>query len=708
MNNLHSAKDIFSSEIKINEELDSDYDNNKNVAKLLFKEINQLNKNLKLKHFLSTEKLDPNKLILNSLRIGNFLEDNKKNDNYKHKKRNQIIKESKEKAVTAYLNRKSEKNKTNLNEEFKEILNKYNNNTRIKLDSYFDELIDLKNGQTAMIIDNKKLNLQIESLNNETTVIKQKLSEKDEEINKILDNFKKFDKIRPFFELIKNLPDKDPKKIIYEIFNDKNKLIEYINNLNKANEDYDDIIKLREKEKIKEKEFKDNILEKINKEKANDLKKTQILDHDILNHENQLYIIKNNNIEQIKYKKLLFYLYINIKKYIPENDYNLFIKKLGYNPILSEDNFDPTIFNENLYINLIKDYIINKASKSKEGNLLRITIVFANYLARKYLTKNKEYMRYNPVEAIKNIKLLLDKIKIQNFSLKRKEFILKDQLDELSLDKKNLESYLNEWKKKFKKLLLKIEISKRYQKNKKNQNELKVEENNIIETTNIIKKEKKGKRFSKPKSIEIIDNNNEILFENSDYNKKNQVFITHLNKIYKKNKISYKRILSKENNTQSKNEFKNTDINNNYRNNYLSPKVSLKLKNIFDKLTLSPNKDKLYKKNGIQGYNFYENINKLIKKFIKSESFAKYHYINKRKKLRIETAELSPLLIEKYKNKKLIKNSTEQILRPFSSEISKDNNYRAITHKIYNDIDNIISSMKKIGLTKNNQNTYSK
>ena len=67
MNNLHSAKDIFSSEIKINEELDSDYDNNKNVAKLLFKEINQLNKNLKLKHFLSTEKLDPNKLILNSL-----------------------------------------------------------------------------------------------------------------------------------------------------------------------------------------------------------------------------------------------------------------------------------------------------------------------------------------------------------------------------------------------------------------------------------------------------------------------------------------------------------------------------------------------------------------------------------------------------------------------------------------------------------------
>ena len=214
MNNLHSAKDIFSSEIKINEELDSDYDNNKNVAKLLFKEINQLNKNLKLKHFLSTEKLDPNKLILNSLRIGNFLEDNKKNDNYKHKNRNQIIKESKEKAVNAYLNRKSEKNKTNLNEEFKEILNKYNNNTRIKLDSYFDELIDLKNGQTAMIIDNKKLNLQIESLNNETTVIKQKLSEKDEEINKILDNFKKFDKIRPFFELIKNLPDKDPKKII--------------------------------------------------------------------------------------------------------------------------------------------------------------------------------------------------------------------------------------------------------------------------------------------------------------------------------------------------------------------------------------------------------------------------------------------------------------------------------------------------------------
>ena len=138
-------------------------------------------------------------------------------------------------------------------------------------------------------------------------------------------------------------------------------------------------------------------------------------------------------MEKFKYKKLLLFLYKIIKKFIPEVKYNLFIKDLGYNPLNTEDNFDPSIFSNSNYLKLIQEYILNNASKSTEGKLLRNTIVFGNYLARKYLIQNNkdDNYRYNPIETFKNIKIYYDKIKIKNFGLKRKISNLQRRLEEL-------------------------------------------------------------------------------------------------------------------------------------------------------------------------------------------------------------------------------------------------------------------------------------
>ena len=89
-----------------------------------------------------------------------------------------------------------------MNDEFQEILDKCNDKTRNKLDKYFDDLINLKNEQTKIIIENENLETQIENIDNESKFLKQKLNEKNEEINKTIKSFDNFNKIKPFFQLI--------------------------------------------------------------------------------------------------------------------------------------------------------------------------------------------------------------------------------------------------------------------------------------------------------------------------------------------------------------------------------------------------------------------------------------------------------------------------------------------------------------------------
>ena len=81
------------------------------------------------------------------------------------------------------LKRMNSEQKSMINEEFQEILDKCNDKTRIKLDKYFDYLIEAKNEQTKLVIENQHLESEIENINNESIILKHKLSEKNFEIN---------------------------------------------------------------------------------------------------------------------------------------------------------------------------------------------------------------------------------------------------------------------------------------------------------------------------------------------------------------------------------------------------------------------------------------------------------------------------------------------------------------------------------------------
>ena len=676
--------------------IDINSDKNKNDASFWIKEIKQLNKELKLKHLLKEKKFSSQEIIQNTLNIGRTLKKKLNKGIYSNKKSNEIIKDLKEKAKTKYISNKTEKNKLNLNEEFKEILDKCNDKTRIKLDKYFDNLITLKNEQTKIIIERHNLEKQIESISNDSIILKQKLKEKNEEINMIIKNFDNYMEIKPFFELIRQFPEKDPKEIMIEFFTSKQNLIDYLNKLNYAKEEFKDITKMRYREQKKQEKFKDNIIEKINEEREIFTNKNLIIEQDILNHEKQLENIKIINNEKMKHKKLLLFLYYEIRKFIPDKKYNLFLKEMGYNPINSEKDFDPSIFSNNAYINLIQECITSKVTNSIEGKLLRNTIVFGNYLARKYLGQNEknEKYRYNTVETFKNIKLYFDKIKIKNFTSKGKLITLKRQFEELESKRKIMEKSLEQRTIKLLEYLDKLELTKKG----KTVNQKIINNNNNYNTNNILIKKNKRKSFSKEKLLLVDDiKNDEIIFEEKKNKDMKKFFLTDVNRVLKRNQT-----LNKFNNFSSEN-LKKSKLN---KNTLLSPpkhtnfkfkNVTLNFQNLIRlndyKLSFSKNKDKIYKKNGVKGgFEIYPNLNNLIKQLVEDINFGLSNINNKKNKLKIETNEYFPLKRPHHeKNKIIMKNSkTETNFNKFSPEKNTFNNYEKISNQIIKNIDNNI------------------
>ena len=231
MKKFNSSKNINNSKLLTNVELFSNLEQNQNVAKSLINEIGQMQRDFKLKHCLSNDKFSSDELIMDALKTGQHLKNIKNSDNLKRRKRNEIIKEIEGKAITKYITNKSEKNKKNLNEEFQEILDKYNDKIRIKLDKYFDDLINAKNEQTKIIIENQYLESKIESSNDEYQILKQKLFKKNEKINKIIKELDEFNKLKPFFELIRKFPNEEPMEIMSVFFNNKQYIIDQLHRL---------------------------------------------------------------------------------------------------------------------------------------------------------------------------------------------------------------------------------------------------------------------------------------------------------------------------------------------------------------------------------------------------------------------------------------------------------------------------------------------
>ena len=639
-------KKSISSKRLSNIELFKDITQNKKAAKSLLTEIKQMNKELKSKHFLSDSKFNSKEFINNALKTGLCITEKNNIKNHNRIKIREMIKELKENAKVKYISNNFEKSKKNMNEEFEEILDKCNEETRIKLNKFLDDLIQTKNEQIKIIIENQTLESQIENKNNETQTLKKQLSEKNNELNKIIKKLDVYEKVKPFFELIRKFPEEEPKQIMSLFFNNKIKLIDLLHKINNFNEEYEDINKLRNKEQIKELKFKENIIERINEKKNYFDNKNKIIELDILNHEKQYEMVQKNKEEGMKHKKLLLFIFNLIKKFIPDKDYNNFIKQMKYKSKYTEENFDYRIFSNPDYINLIKNYIINKVSKCTEGILLRNTIVLGNYLSRKYLDSNKkEIYRYNPIKTYKDFKLYFDKINIKNFTLKRKFDHLKYELDGIQKEKNNIENIFNSWKLKYNELYDNPEMASIIQKNDKNKKDIKIIKNYKL---NHLIKRKTLKKFSEENKIIIDDNNNEKISKDIHRNI-DKFFITDINKINKRNENQYKTCLSHENYGIMRNKFdnnaisiqekyKNLSINNKF---YLS-KYFINLKDY--KLSMSKNRDKLVKKNG---------INRNIMKKTKSENS----------------------------------------LKSFSDEL---NNYKDISSQVINSIDKMINSIKTI------------
>ncbi len=645
--------------------------------------ISSSQKNILDKKNLNNNRLNPNNLILDALKIVEKLKSKKYLENRNNLEISEIIEDTKIRARTSYINNKTEKSKMEIKEQFSKALKSINKKVLNNLENNFHEIINIKNSYIEIMKENEMLDYELSNINKDVRILNKKLFNLNDEISKWQIKFNPFKKVMPFFEgLIRLFPNEEPKNLIINFFENKQKSIEYIHRLNKLEENFFDISNQRDKILHIENEERNHIESRIKEEKKLFETREKILKQEIFLYQSHYDNLQILNANKQKLKLKLIKLYKIIKKYIPHDNYNKFIKKIGYNPIKDEKEFDPSIFDNKYFSELIIECIINKASESNEGKLLRNTIVFTNYLSRKYLIENKKNnYRYEPVKTFRELKNYIDNLNFENNSIKALLINLKQKQSDLKYKRKNLEYILKKSKIEYKELLLKLE------KAKKIQLDLFKSKNNInknIENT----KEYKLIKSKSNNNLKFKINNKDNLFNTIEYynnSKTSKLFITHTNKIKEK-----KKNINKENKIIIENEK-------------INKKTGKELKEIIKNfktiknIKISNNKDKLYKTNGFNSTgNLFLQTQKILKEIYENEKIFKNPKSNKIKtdKLTIETSEEFPSLIyNRKKHQKEDKFKTEESKRPFSSILIKENNYKMISNKIINNIDNIIDTL---------------
>ena len=663
-----------------------------------------LKKKINEKRFSQTSTLNPNDLILGALKICEKVKSKEFSDSKNKMNKLDILEDTKLTARTNYINNKIEKSRIQIIEDFKDFLKSCNKNAFNILEKNLSQLNDIQNSYSKISNENEKLEYKISNINNDVRALKNKLLSYNDDIIKLKIKFRIFKKMMPFFEeLINQYPKEDPQKLIKEYFENKNISLEQLKRLGALEEKYYEIFNDRKKVIEKDNEERERIQMRIDEEDNIFKEKKKIIEDELFLLQKQDENVQKTNVSRNKLEKLMIILYKNIKKYIPEQNYNDFIKKIKYNPIKNEELFDPSIFSNKLYIELLENCIINKSTECIDGKLLRITIVFANYLSRKYLSKNKnKKYRYAPVNTFRDLKSLIDNIKSDNYRLKGIIINLKQKQSDLKMKSKNLENLQNKRKMEYYELLKKLETAKKVQLKllKSKNNNLKIfnteEKNRIITPTNNIIKSP-----IKPK-IKIENNNNDKnikIINNNANNSNSKFFITNMDKILNKNKKRKKslKICFSENNIKLN---KNKDLfeaheNKNKYNNY--KEILGHFRNVKN-IKMSKNKDKLYKKNAFNSTgNIFSNIEKIVKEVLKQEDFKNNNKNNniKKERLSIETYNDFPLSKEikkQIKKEKSFKKDNNK--RPYSNQISYEDNYKLVSNKILKSIDDMIFSIK--------------
>ena len=408
----------------------------------------------------SRKKFDGKDVIEEALQIGKRI----KTESQEHSKDNTYIKFSDElvlhtqiSARNNYIENISRKFKMGLHENFRDELIKCSGQGVMDLENKIENIEKTKEKYELAKIEHINLEQKLVDLNNDLRLITNKLSEKNQLINKEQIKFASFKIIQPIFEeLIREFPEEEPKELISSFRRNKDKYLSQIHELNKLNEKIYEIEKERKKEENRNQKFQSNINNKILEQK--------MLTDSMVNHyekEFKIYkdeheILKNYTKENIVLKQLLYNIYSWIKDYINPKKYEQFIKKLGYDPMRSKRKFDVTIFNKKEFVSLVNENILSSVTTCHDGVLLRTTIAFGNYLARRHLKHPNKY-RYDPVGTFREIKSAIDAKEFENYQLQGVIKNLTQKKMDSYLKIKELEHQVQKAKIKFQGLLTKFE-----------------------------------------------------------------------------------------------------------------------------------------------------------------------------------------------------------------------------------------------------------
>lgn len=649
-------------------------------------------------------------LTENSFSEKQKLKDKEKKPNYKFV--DEIIQDTHFTARNNYVEKLSENFKINLRKNFKDILIKSTSEDVDKLNKELDKIDEVKSTYEKALAENSKLQMRLLELNKELKIISNDLYKKTQVINKEQLKNISIKTIQPIFEeLIKEFPEEDPKDIVTDLKINKEKYISQIHELNKFNFKINELEKERQNDDNRNKAFQNDIKEKILQQKKLTNSIVSQLDKEYIIYKDEYEILLKYQKENENLKQLLYNIYSWIKDYIPKKQYESYIHNIGKDPLQNSKNFDAKIFNSREFVALVNECILSKVTNCYDGVLLRATIAFGNYLARKHLKQYNKY-RYDPVGTFREIKSVIDAKEFENYQLIGVIKDLNHKKAKSLLKIKELVHQLKKGKIKFQVLETKFQ---KYIKLKKKSPDLssgkiqKLSSKTNLNSSFSLKSEKIREKSEDKKENKIEENNKLNKF-------RKKFFITNdgqkgKNKNNKNKHIKIQsalipnRTLTENNkindsfydlnkNKKEENEDNDDDL---YKQTLLSIKNremnNIKLKSLQKKLCdleFSKNHDKLIKSNGFNGKeNLLLNIKDIMKEIYIEHptSFTKY----KKKKLYLTTN--TEFNFQKEKRKK--------IKRPLTTELPKVNygqDYQYISDKIMNDIDNIINRVNDFDL----------
>ena len=628
-------------------------------------------------------------------------EKNKENKiNFKYT--DEIIQDAHFTARNNYVEKLSENFKINLRKNFKDILMNSTKEDVDELEKKLDIIEQVKLNYEKALAENSKLQTKLVNLNNELRTISHDLYEKTQLINKEQLKNISIKTVQPIFEeLIKEFPEEDPKDIVTNLKINKEKYLSQIHELNKFNFKISDLEKERKNDDNRNKAFQNDIKEKIYQQNILTNSIVSKLGKEYNVYKDEYDILLNYQKENEYLRQLLYNIYSWIKEYIPKKQYEIFINKLGKDPLNNKKKFDARIFNNKEYVSLVKECILNKVTTCYDSVLLRATIAFGNYLARKHLKQYKKY-RYDPVTTFKEIKSVIDTKEFENYQLIGVIKDLNHKKSNSLLKIKELVHQLKKGKIKFQDLETKFQkyVKLNDKKGKLSQDEKilripsKTNTNSSfsIKSDKIKEKEEENKFDKFKKKFFITNDGQKGKNKNKRKNKHIKIQSVPIQKhaTTEANKMNDSFYDIKDNEKKEENSddlYKETLLN--IKNRTLNNTKLKKLQKKLCDLEFSKNHDKLIKTNGLSGK---ENLLLNIKDIMKEVYIENPRTFSGVKKNKLFLSSQKGFNFETTEKRKI---------RPLTTEIPKVNygqDYEFISDKIIKDIDDIINKANEIDL----------